>query len=77
MFIFLIFLFAKIFVVLPILGGTMLIYSQAPQLIKKGVDFSVSKMGINATGDSDNKETSEKNKIPSTSTALSPDDDES
>ena len=73
----LIFLFAKIFVVLPILGGTMLIYNQAPQLIKKGVDFTINKMGINVTGDSDNKETSETSKIPSTSTALSPDDDES
>ena len=55
----------------------MLIYSQAPQLIKKGVDFTINKMGINVTGDSDNKETSETSKIPSTSTALSPDDDES
>ena len=73
----LIFLFAKIFVVLPILGGTLLIYNQAPQLIKKGVDFSVSKMGINVTGDSDNKETSEKNKIPATSSALTPDDEDS
>ena len=73
----LIFLFAKIFVVLPILGGTMLIYNQAPQLIKKGVDFTINKMGINVTGDSDNKETSETSKIPSTSNALSPDDDES
>ena len=73
----LIFLFAKIFVVLPILGGTMLIYNQAPQLIKKGADFTISKMGINSPGDSDNKETSETSKIPSTSTALSPDDDES
>lgn len=67
----LLFLLAKIFVVLPILGGTMLIYNQAPELIKKGVDFAKSQLGI-----TNNAQTSEKNNTPSPSSTLIPDDNE-
>ena len=39
------FLLGKVFVVLPLLGGTMMIYNKAPEVIKKGVDFAKSKIG--------------------------------
>ena len=40
-----VFLLAKVYVTLPILGGTMMIYNQAPKLISKVVDFAKSKVG--------------------------------
>ena len=40
-----IFLLGKIFVTLPLLGGTMMIYNKAPQAIKQGIDVVKSKMG--------------------------------
>lgn len=40
-----VFLLAKVYVTLPILGGTMMIYNQAPKLISKGVDYAKSKVG--------------------------------
>ena len=39
------FLLGKVFVILPLLGGTMMIYNKAPEVIKKGVDFAKSKIG--------------------------------
>ena len=40
------FLLGKLYVTLPILGGTMMIYNQAPKLISKGINFVKGKMGV-------------------------------
>jgi predicted Na+-dependent transporter len=68
----LLFLLAKLFVVLPILGGTMLIYNKSPELIQKGVDVIKSKLGTNVNPI--NEGPSETSTAPSTRTALSPDE---
>ena len=39
------FLAGKIFVTIPIVKGTMMIYNTAPQIISKGVEFAKNKMG--------------------------------
>ena len=57
------FLLAKIFVTIPLLGGTMLIYHQVPKLISKVVDFAKSKIGAPPSVSDESK--SEGSKIPS------------
>ena len=66
------FLLAKIFVTIPLLGGTMLIYNQAPKLISKGVDFAKSKIGTPSSVSDEIK--SDASKMPSDAPSDAPSD---
>ena len=66
------FLLGKIFVTIPLLGGTMLIYNQAPTLISKGVDFAKSKIGTPSSVSDEIK--SDASKMPSDAPSDAPSD---